>query len=322
MITRLIRFRLPVHCLLIIFLLMHGVYSYAEELYLGTEGRGTFSFFMGRNLCRAVNESGDNLQCRVVPVGGRTDLLTNLASGALDLALVDSLLLYDAINTSGPFAFLDVRYDNLRTLSPLYDVPITVIARSGEGIDNLQSLQGKWLNVGVARSPVRRVADMLMAAKQWNREDFSLLAELPPSLSQDTMAFSMGSVQAMVHRGVHPDASLQRLFRQVEAEFVNLEDEELTKYAAQHPALGVVSLSSGIYADAQPAITTIGTKVNLMATADLDKETVFEVIKAIAGDEQRLQKCHASCATLSVHLPAENLLQVPMHPGAQGYYNK
>ena len=134
-------------------------------------------------------------------------------------------------------------------LVPLYDVPITVIARRGEGINNLESLQGKWLNVGVVRSPVRRAADIIMAAKRWTREDFSLMAELPPSQSQDTMAFSLGSIQAMIHRGVHPDASLERLFRQVEAVFVNLEDEELRNYAERHPAISEISLSAGIYTD-------------------------------------------------------------------------
>lgn len=322
MVTRPVRFRLSVGTVLLVFLLLNGVPIYGEELYLGTDERGSFSFFMGRNLCRAVNENGDGLSCLVVPVSGHTDMLTNLVSGALDLALVDSLMLYDAINTTGPFAFLDLRYDNLRTLVPLYDVPITVIARRGEGINNLESLQGKWLNVGVVRSPVRRAADIIMAAKQWTREDFSLMAELPPSQSQDTMAFSLGSIQAMIHRGVHPDASLERLFRQVEAVFVNLEDEELRNYADRHPAVSKISLSAGIYTDDQPSLQTIGTKVNLMTTLDLDKETVYKVTKAIADHEQRLQKCHASCSKLSVHLPPEDLLQVPVHPGAVRYFKE
>lgn len=320
--TRPVRFHLLVLSVFATVLLLHDLPVHGEELYLGTEERGSFSFFMGRNLCRAVNESGGGLTCRVAPVSGHTDMLTNLQSGSLDLALVDSLMLYDAINATGLFAFLDLSYDNLRTLSPLYDVPITVIARSGEGITSLGSLRNKWLNVGVVRSQVRRAADMIMAAKQWTRGDFSLLAELPPSLSQDTMAFSLGSIQAMVHRGVHPDATLQRLFRLVKADFVNLEDEDLIAYAERHPAVTLVSLPAGIYADSQPALKTIATQVNLMTTAVLDKETAYLVIKAIAGHEQRLQKCHASCATLSVHLPPEEHLQVPMHPGAAAFFQE
>ena len=119
---------------------------------LGTGVAGGFSHFTGRAICRILNRSPGELNCQVIAcVRTIIDNLTNLNGGSLDLALLDSRLLYDAMTRKGQFQFLDIRYDNLGALLPLYQLPILLVARVDAGIAGLSDLKGKRINIGIAR---------------------------------------------------------------------------------------------------------------------------------------------------------------------------
>jgi len=96
---------------------------------------------------------------------------------------------------------------------------VTLVVRSDAGINSLAELNGKRINAGAPRSLQRLAVDTIVTAKNWSRSDFSLVAELSASQAQDTLAFCHGTVQAMVHIGVHPDSSLQQLMRLCEVDF-------------------------------------------------------------------------------------------------------
>ena len=208
----------------------------AFDILLGTGETETFSHFAGRMLCRVINRHSNDLNCRTVPGPGDVHNLTNLQGGSLDIGLIDSRMLHDAMNKSGYFEFFDISYDNLRAIVPLYDDPITLVVRSDAKIASLEALKGKRINAGAPRSLQHLAVDTIMQAKKWTKPDFSLVGEISASLSQDTMAFCHGTIQAMVHIGVHPDSSLQQLLRLCKANLVGMYDNDIEKLVNDHPA--------------------------------------------------------------------------------------
>ena len=79
------------------------------------------------------------MNCETVPASDDVHNLTNLQGGSLDIGLIDSRMLHDAVNKTGEFEFLDISYDNLRALVPLYDIPITLVVRSDAKITSWKS---------------------------------------------------------------------------------------------------------------------------------------------------------------------------------------
>jgi len=63
--------------------------------------------------------------------------------------------------------FLDISYENLRALVPIYDVPITLLVRSDAKITSLEELQGKRINAGSPLSLQHFAVDTIMKAKNW-----------------------------------------------------------------------------------------------------------------------------------------------------------
>ena len=106
----------------------------AFDVLLGTSVPGTFSHFSGRMLERTINKQIIGIHCKVVPGSGDIHNLTNLVQGSLDIALVDSRTLYDAMNKTENFQFLDINYKSLSVIVPLYDVTISLIVGHNSGI--------------------------------------------------------------------------------------------------------------------------------------------------------------------------------------------
>lgn len=296
--------------------------AHAFDIRLGTGSEGTFSHFAGRTLCRIMNNHLADLNCQVMPTVDEVDNLTNIRSGSLDIGLVDSQMVVDAMKKTGRFEFLDISYENIRAITPIYDMPVTLVVREDAKITSLADLKGKRFNAGTPGSVAAQAAGAIMAAKGWSKEDFSLLGELPPSQSQDTMAFCHGTMQAMVHVGVHPNPSLQQLFKLCDAKLITLEDTEILKLIESNGAIWKSRISANAYPKLSKDVATFATRVILTTSEDLDDETVGLILDAIKGNQERLANAHSALSLFGTISSTREIPGVLFHSGAEKYFSE
>ncbi len=288
----------------------------AFEIRLATGQSGTFSHFTGQQLCRIINTSQNELQCTTVPNADELHNLTNLRSGSLDIGLVDSRTLYDALHQAGSFAYLDISYQTLRLIMPVNNVPVALVVRSDARIDSLDALQGKRVNAGMPGSVEHRVMELIMEAKEWTKKDFSLFEELSSSQSENTMALCHGTIQAMLHIGVHPDPRLERLFNICKARLTPMEDPGIARLVESHPAYFQVSIPAAAYESMHQPVTTFGTRTLLVAPEGLDEDIVRSLVRIIDRNLESLTGIHPGLTALRAPSsdPADPKLR--LHPGA------
>ena len=206
-------------------------------------------------------------------------------------------------------------------LIPLYDVPITLIVRHDAGVFSLEDLKGKRINAGAPLSPQHHAVDTIMKAKKWTKKDFSLIVELPSTMSQDTMAFCHGRVQGMIHIGVHPDSSLQQLIRLCKASLVSMNDNDIQTLISDHPAFRKISIAASTYPSVSKEVTTFGTIAMLVASEELDEGIVYRIIDAIYSNPKRLKTAHPSLSLVPVGKAQLSVAGMPLHPGAEKYFS-
>jgi TRAP transporter TAXI family solute receptor len=306
----------------LIFAVSFPVYAGSFELLLGTGEPKTFSHFTGRTLSRLVEKNLDTVKCKTVTGADDVHNLTNLQGGSLDLVLIDSRILHDALNKSGDFKFLDIRYDNLRALVSLYEVPVTLVVRGDADITALDAVKGKRINAGAPSSSEHFAVDTILQAKGWSMDDFSLVQELSSSKSEDTMAFCHGTVQAMIHIGVHPNPSLQQLIKLCKANMVSMDDADIQKMVEKQPAFLNIDIASGTYPAIKEKISTFGTRVMLVASEDLDDETVNQILQVIFDNQKRLKSAHPALFPTRVKPGEKAFAGVPLHTGATQFFSK
>jgi TRAP transporter TAXI family solute receptor len=311
--------RVAVGSILALLLFLAPLSASAYEILLGTGEVGSFSYFSGRMLCRTISRQLDDTTCTVLAADNDIDSITNLQSGSLDLAIINSNVLDAAVNKSGRFQFLDINYENLAILSPLYDRPLGILVRSNAGIATLNDLKGKRVNGGAPGSIERRAMELIMKAKGWSADDFARFEELPTSHSQDTMAFCHGTVQAMIMVGVHPSQTTQRLVENCKAVLLDIDDADIDKLVESRAPCWKTEISATSYSE---SARTFGTRAILVASSAIDKETGYAITKVLYENKVRLQNSHPALSLYPVQEALKGIEGLQLHEGAKQFFTE
>jgi TRAP transporter TAXI family solute receptor len=245
------------------------------------------------------------MTCSLSESADPIDNLTNVQGGSLDLALVDSLLLEDAAAGRGPFQYLDISYDRIRVLSPLYRVPLTLLVRGDTQVTTVDQLPGTRINVGPFGSTENRLFKLFMQTQGWTEKTFTVFAELSSSMSQDTFAFRQGDVQVLVHRGVHPDSGVAKLMEDTQAALIGFANQSMVDLVTSTPSLSRQEIGTSAYPSLTGKVTTFGTTMTLVSSADTDDDTIRTLITALKQNIQTLQTMHSSLAGFAVEKKAQ-----------------
>ncbi len=286
--------------------------GYAYELFIGTGKVGTFSNFAGKAVCRAIHKANQDLDCRAVPSEDYIDSLTNVLNGSLDMALVNSKMIYDAFHRTGSFQYIALEYDQLRLLMSLYRTPISLLARRDAKITDLADLPGKRVNGGAAFSLENIVFQEIMAAEGWQKDSFSLYQNLSATGAQDFFALRSGSVQAMIHIGMHPDKRLERGLATGKTELVGIGGPAVIRLIDSNAGFYRQTIPAGVYPGAARDLDTLSLETLLVTSADIDDESVDLILDAIVTAKQQLQFTHP--AFLQQKTDVETLNQSYLHP--------
>ncbi len=270
------------------------------ELMIGTGPSGSFSQHNGKLLCRIFVKQDKEITCSLTESSDPIDNLTNVQGGSLDLALVDSLLLEESATGKGAFQYLDIKYDRIRIVTPLYEVPLTLIVRSDSDISTIDQLPGKRINTGSFGSPEKRLFELFMQAQGWTEEMFPVFAELSPSLSQDKIAFRHGNVQILVHKGVHPDNDIKQLLEDTEASLIGFSNNGIVDLINSYSSLSKQDLKKSTYPSLSNKLSTFGTTMTLITSTDMDDETIQSLITALEQNKKSLQTMHPALSSFAI----------------------
>jgi TRAP transporter TAXI family solute receptor len=286
------------------------------EMLIGTGKSDSFSYFAGKAICSSIKSNAKNLTCRPVPSEGYASSLTNLQSGSLDMALVSSKMIYDAFSGAGFFQYINIQYDNLRLLLPFYRAPICLIVRRDAGISSLNDLAGKRVNGGAPYSRQDQVIAELMAIKNWSKDNFLVYQNISSTNAQDSLALKSGSIQAMLHIGMHPDNSLRHLLVQNNSKLVGLNDADVNRLIDSKEGFSRCSIDAGMYPELTSDLDTLATETLLITSADTDNETVELILNALTKAKRQLQQAHPSFLQNNIGIETLNDSYLHPHPAA------
>lgn len=300
---------------LLIFLLTPQVCT-SFELLIGTGGVDSFSYFAGKTVCRSLKRYEKEFSCKLIPTEKAADRLTNLQSNSLDLALVSSKTIHDAVRDVGIFQYITINYNDLRLLMPLYRSPVLLIVRRDAQISSLDDLIGKRVNGGVLNTLENAIFNKLMTIKDWRKTDFSLYQNLPHAFSQDYLALKNGSVQAMLHVGMHPDNSLKQVLAESDSTLVGISGPDVMRLVDDKAGFSTALIPAGTYSGIKEDIHTLATETLLIASAATESDTVELVLTALIESKQQLQYAHPSLLQQEVRVATLNDSYLHPHPSA------
>jgi len=300
-----------------------GGTALAQEKFItiGTGGQTGVYYQVGGAICRLVNRGTRDHEIKCThTTGGSVANINGIRTGDLDLGVAQSDWQYHAYNGTAPDKFPDGKFEGLRAVFSVHPEPFTVVARADSGIDSIDDLKGKRVNIGNPGSGQRGTMEVLMDKMGWTMDDFALASELKSS--EQSAALCDNKVDAIVFTVGHPNGSIKEATTSCESKLINVDNDAAKGLAADNDFYAMATIPGGMYAGTDDDVTTFGVGATFVSSANTPDDVVYEITKAVFENFDRFKKMHPAFANLNEEDMITNNLSAPIHDGAVRYYKE
>jgi len=291
-----------------------------QNIVIGTGSILGVYFQVGRGICGLVNQNVKGVKCSAVPTAGSLFNMDSVRDFAFEAGIVQSDVQYKAYHRTGGLEFVDVGYENLRSLFSVHGEPFTLVARRDSGIGSLADLEGRRVNLGNPGSGQRATMQVVMDAMGWRPESFALAGELPAA--QQAMGLCHGQFEAMVYVVGHPNKSIATATNLCDALIVNVEGPQIDQLVARNPYYSYMTIPGGIYKGNDEPVRTFGVRATVVVNEDLDADIVYEIVKAVFDNLDKFRRMYPAFGRLEPKRMIHEGLTAPLHEGAIRYYRE
>ncbi|NKB21731.1 MAG: TAXI family TRAP transporter solute-binding subunit [Alphaproteobacteria bacterium] len=282
--------------------------------------RGTY-YPVGKTLCKFINAGRleHRVRCVAYSTGGSVYNIQALTSGELDLGITRADLAYRAYKGIGQFAEVGAN-KNLRTVTNLYDTPVVVTVRKGDGIKTFEDFKGRRINIGNRGSGKRTIVDEIFKILGWNQKMFSKVTEL--GTTSMAKAFCDKKIDIMIEAIGLPSKLYDKVAYECDGVFMPLPQKVIETYQKKGPFFYKYKLPKKLNPNATDDIQTIGTKIVLMTLKRVHPKTIGIVAKSVFSDLKSFQKAQRALGASTPHSMLREGIHVPIHSGAKQYYDQ
>ncbi len=288
---------------------------------IGTGGVTGVYYPAGGAICRLVNRGRreHGIRCSVESTGGSVYNLNSLRVNELDVAVAQSDWQYHSYKGTGPFADKGAD-ENLRSLFSLHSEPFTVIAREDSGVKKFDDLVGKRVNIGNPGSGMRATMELIMDKKGWDKDSFTVAAEL--KASEQAQALCDNKIDVMIYAAGHPNGAVQEVTTTCDTKLIPVEGGVIDEMVNNTTYYAPATIPGGMYNGNEKDVNTFGVKATFVASALADEETVYQVVKAVFGNFDNFKTLHPVFSSLEKEKLLKDGNTAPLHKGAIRYYKE
>ncbi|HEY0335957.1 MAG TPA: TAXI family TRAP transporter solute-binding subunit [Burkholderiales bacterium] len=297
------------------------VVQHRPDVVIGTGRPGGVYFPLGDSVCRMFNLDLPHrgLGCAANLSRGPVANIESLRARRVDIAIVQSDVLADAIRGEGPFASRGPD-TGLRVLFTGQTEAFTIVARRELGIRRAPELRGKRINLGSPGSGERVSMERVMAALGFAPTDFAAARELP--LAEQHDALCANELDAIVFTVRHPNGLVDDVVRTCRGVLVDVSGPPIDRLLSGHPEYGRFVIPGNTYISNPEDVATLGVWTAIITTTRLSDTVAYEITKAVFENIDDFRRLHPDFATLVPQDMVPGALNAPIHPGAVRYYRE
>lgn len=284
---------------------------------IATGGTGGVYYPMGGGMAAALSKYVTGMEATAEVTGGSVDNLKLIGSGKpyIGLAMVDATL--DAYNGAGKFAGNKIP---VRTLMILYPNRMHVVSVEGRGVNKIADLKGKHVSTGSPGSATEVMAFRVIEAAGLDKDKDMKRERL--GVAESVNAMKDNKIDAFFWVGGLPTAGVTDLANTPGTKLKMVDHADLVpamnkKYGKLYVEDAIPKTTyRGMDADNKQA-----TVMNiLVANANMDDKTAYNIVKTIFDKRQDLINVHKEAANFKLENQKALASPIPFHPGAVKYF--
>jgi hypothetical protein len=293
--------------------------AHAQQFFrIGTGGTAGTYYPVGGMIANAVSQPGKIIATAQSSNGSLANV-NAVASGSMEAGFSQSDVATWAYTGTGAFEGKP-KVTDLRMIANLYPESIHLVVKKGSGIKSVADLKGKRVALDEPGSGTLINARMVLAA--WGVKESDIKPEyIKPNQAGDKL--KDGALDAFFFVGGAPAGAIAELASGgTGIELVPLTGAPADQLRKANPYFAVDTIAAGTYKDV-PQVQTLAVGAQLVTSAKVDAETVYQITKAMYSDatQKALQAGHAKGKFIN----KQNAVQgvgIPFHPGAERFYKE
>jgi len=288
---------------------------------IGTGGVTGVYYPTGGAICRLVNinRAEHGIRCSVESTGGSVYNTRTIRQGELDFGIVQSDVQAAGLNGTGAFEE-DGPYEGLRALFSVHPEPMHLMVRGDSGIDSVEGLRGKKVNIANPGSGTRVLAETVLQYYGVSPDEFAVAAELKSS--EQSAALCDGNIDATIWAAGLPNGSSQEATSTCDVKILALEGAAIDTLLAENTAYAAATIPGGMYPGNADDIPSWGPKATFVTSADTPDEVVYAVVAGVFENFDNFKRLHPAFARLTHEEMISDGLTAELHPGAVQYYRE
>ncbi len=194
-----------------------------------------------------------------------------------------------------------------------------ILIRNPLKVRSLKDLRGKRISFGPLGGGTERSATALLESGGISKNEVFVFHE---SLEETIQALQKGEIDAAFFIIGYPEPLIETLMRNRRVFLFEPDNESIEPLLNERMGLVLTSIPAGTYSHQDETITTIGVPALILARNDMDASLVKNIIPPIV---KNLARVLSAMGIKGEHLNAlaqMDRIDVPVHPGAQSYYEK
>ncbi|MBR2518660.1 MAG: TAXI family TRAP transporter solute-binding subunit [Selenomonadaceae bacterium] len=286
-----------------------------NDLRFGTGGTGGMYYAYGTELAKKISTDGKVRPLDVKTTAGSAANLRLLHEKFLDLAIVQSDTLSNAVNGRGIFAAIG-EGSGYAAVAGLYTEACQIIVAKDSDIQTVNDLVGKKVSVGERESGVLQNAEQILLAHGLT---FEMLEPQYLSFADAAVALEKNQIDAFFVTAGAPTSAVAELSKRKEIRLLSIAEEIQNNMMKLYKGYTRCTIPAGSYPNQSEDVQTIGVKAVLVASTDLKDDEVAYITEFIFRNADTLPH-NMSDKKLDTKYAVQDI-PASFHAGAAKYYD-
>lgn len=249
---------------------------------------------------------------------GSVENVEAIALGQMESGFCQADVAYWASTGTGIYEAIGARA-NIRSIANLYPETLHLIVRQDLGVHRVSDLRGKRISVDREGSGSRVDAMLVLEAYGLGPDDLEIISAAPGVAADLLRAGELDGFFMVVGA---PGGAISDLADDSLITLVPIDGPEAAALAEKLPFLAPEAIPSGTYFNV-PYTETLSVGAQWLVGASLPEEQVYEITRALWHDSTRrlLDSGHPKGRLIRIETALDGL-GVPLHPGAERYYQE
>lgn len=278
-----------------------------------TGGTGGTYYPLGGAMASIIEDNTD-YKASAQSSGASAENMNTLKAGEAQIAFTQTDIASYALN--GELMFEGNKVENVQAIGTLYPETVQIITTKDSGIESVEDLKGKTVSVGAPGSGVNANAQQILEIHGLSFDD---IKAQNLSFDESTDGIQAGNIDAAFITAGTPTGAVEALAAQADVKVIPISADKIKELMGKYPFYAEDTVPAGTYG-IEEDVLTVAVKAMLVASDELDEETVYNITKAIFENTDKIT--HAKGKLIKAETALDGIGDMPLHPGAEKYFTE